>query len=163
MPLCHIALGSNLGDRLASLRAGVAGLERLGRIEARSSVWETQAVGPPPDYLNAAVALRTELPPVELLTALLALERTLGRVRTPGMPGPEPRTLDLDLLLYEDRVVDAPTLLVPHPRLHERAFVLEPLAEIAPTVIHPLLQRSILALRDQLRSPTPARRRPERL
>lgn len=161
MPLAHVALGSNLGDRLCALRAGVRALSALGAVVARSSVWETAAVGPPPDYLNAAVAIDTALPPEELLRALLDIERRLGRRRT-GVPA-EPRTLDLDLLLYEDRVIDAPTLRVPHPRLAARAFVLAPLAEIAPDAVHPLLHCNIAALREALRDPTPVRRLDEPL
>ena len=144
MARAHIALGSNLGDRLATLRAAVVALAEIGHVVARSSAWETRAVGPPPDYLNGCVALETTLAPEALLAALLAIEARLGRVRDGERN--QPRTLDLDLVLYEDRVVDTERLRLPHPRLAERAFVLAPLAEIAPDAIHPLLHCTIREL-----------------
>ena len=146
--MVHIGLGANLGDRLQALRSAVTALERHGTIVARSSLWETEAIGPPPDYLNAAVALETELEPEALLDALLAIEIEHGRVRTNARDAP--RTLDLDILLWEERVIVHQRLEVPHPRLAERAFALEPLAEIAPTLRHPLLHRNIADLRAAL-------------
>jgi 2-amino-4-hydroxy-6-hydroxymethyldihydropteridine diphosphokinase len=150
MARAFIALGSNLGDRLANLRAAVADLGALGQVALRSPVVETASVGwrdpaggPGPDYLNAAVALDTALDPEPLLDALLEVERRHGRVRT--VPS-APRSLDLDLLLHDDRVLAGPRLVLPHPRLHERAFVLAPLAAIAPDLVHPLLHRSMRAL-----------------
>lgn len=141
----YVGLGANLGDRLATLRAAVEDLGALGRVVARSSVWETEAVGPPPDYLNAAVALDTDLSPEALLDGLLAIEAAHGRVRTVARDAP--RRLDLDLLLHGARVIQTDRLTVPHPRLHERAFVLEPLAEIAGATQHPLLHCSVERLR----------------
>ncbi len=135
----HIALGSNLGDRAAELRAGLAALDAHPRIEVRavSSVWESAYVGPggaQPDYLNACAILRTDLAPGELLAALKAVERGRGRVGETHM---RPRALDLDILVWGARRVETPDLVVPHPRLRERAFVLEPLAEIAPELAPP--------------------------
>lgn len=126
-----IGLGSNLGDRRANLDAAVAALAGLGEIDAVSSLYETTPIGGPPqdDYLNAVVLLDTELEPIELMDALLTIEADLGRVRAERFG---PRTLDLDLLLYGDQVVDAPDLSVPHPRMTERRFVLEPLLEVCP-------------------------------
>jgi 2-amino-4-hydroxy-6-hydroxymethyldihydropteridine diphosphokinase len=125
-----IALGSNLGDRERHLRDAIEALRpHLGTLKV-SSFYETApvGVGPQPRFLNAAAAGETELPPRALLDLLLATEQTLGRKRPyPGAP----RTLDLDLILYGDEVIDEPGLVVPHPRFRERRFVLEPLAEVA--------------------------------
>jgi 2-amino-4-hydroxy-6-hydroxymethyldihydropteridine diphosphokinase len=157
----HVGLGANLGDRLATLRSAAAELSALGRVVARSSVWETEAVGPPPDYLNAVVELETALEPEPLLDALLAIEERYGRVRSPAKDAP--RTLDLDLLLWGDRVVEGPRLALPHPRLAERGFVLEPLAEVAPEAIHPILHRTVGELRALLVPSKRARRLAEPL
>jgi 2-amino-4-hydroxy-6-hydroxymethyldihydropteridine diphosphokinase len=135
----YVGLGANLGDREASLRAAV---ERLGRtrgieVIAVSSFRETEPVGylDQPRFLNGAVALETELPPRALLDALLAVERSLGRTRDGPRFGP--RTIDLDLLAYGEEAVDEPGLHVPHPRLGERAFALEPLLELEPALFLP--------------------------
>jgi 2-amino-4-hydroxy-6-hydroxymethyldihydropteridine diphosphokinase len=128
----YLALGSNLGDRLATLQRAVDLLDALPGVEVRRSsrVYETEPVGPPqPAYLNAVVEVRTDLGPRELLEACLAVEAELGRVRAERWG---PRTLDVDVLTYEDRTVDEPDLVVPHPRMHERAFVLVPLLELDP-------------------------------
>ena len=148
----YVALGSNLGDRDANLCAALDALRRhVGiRVVAASRFWETAPVGGPPDqgaYLNAAAQLDTDLSPRELLNALLTTERQLGRVRREKNG---PRTIDLDLLLYGDVVVNEPDLIVPHPRLHERGFMLGPLAEIAPTVVHPVYGRTVVELLPQL-------------
>jgi 2-amino-4-hydroxy-6-hydroxymethyldihydropteridine diphosphokinase len=130
-----LALGSNLGDRTAHLRAGVAALREVIAIEAVSSVYATEPVGPPqPEFLNAALIGTTRLAPRPLLRAALAAELAAGRRRT-GTDGP--RTLDIDLVLYGDRTVRAPDLVVPHPRWRERGFVLAPLGEIAPDWVDP--------------------------
>jgi len=130
----YVGLGSNLGDREALLRASLVALESDPAIEvvAVSSFRETEPVGylDQPRFLNAVAALETTLAPRALLERLLAIERGLGRVREGPRFGPRP--IDLDLLLHGDAVVAEPRLTVPHPRLHERRFVLEPLAELAP-------------------------------
>jgi 2-amino-4-hydroxy-6-hydroxymethyldihydropteridine diphosphokinase len=152
MATAYIALGANLGDRVQTLRQAAHRLTVLGRITAVSSLYETDPVGflEQPAFLNAVIALETQLAPGALLTALLAIERELGRTRT--FPN-APRTLDLDLLLLDEEVLTANGLTLPHPRLHERAFVLIPLAEIAPGATHPILRRStsdlLLALPDR--------------
>jgi 2-amino-4-hydroxy-6-hydroxymethyldihydropteridine diphosphokinase len=139
MSLAYIALGSNLDDRWANLSAAVRRLraEPGLRVLKVSSFYETQPENCPPlagMFLNAAMEIETQLQPESLLGLLLQIEKQLGRVRTEVN---SPRTIDLDLLLYDNRIVDAPDLRIPHPRMHERAFVLTPLAEIAPHVIHP--------------------------
>ncbi len=135
MARAFVGLGSNLGDREASLRGA---LELLGEdVVAVSSFRETDPVGylDQPPFLNAAAALETGLAPRALLERLLEVERELGRTRDGPRFGP--RTIDVDLLLYEDRVIDEPGLVVPHPRMAERRFVLEPLAELDPALAVP--------------------------
>jgi 2-amino-4-hydroxy-6-hydroxymethyldihydropteridine diphosphokinase len=150
----YLALGSNLGDRREYLNRALQALhERTGVVVRQvSSYCETAPVGGPPgqgDFLNAAAELQTELAPDDLLRVLLDIEQKLGRVR--GVRH-GPRTIDLDLLLYGELVLSGADLIVPHPRLHERLFVLQPLAEIAPNVIHPVLRKSISELYDHLQS-----------
>jgi 2-amino-4-hydroxy-6-hydroxymethyldihydropteridine diphosphokinase len=132
MTRAYVGLGSNMGDRERMLWSAVHMLAFNPEVEvvAVSSIRETDPVGlaDQPRFLNAAVALDTELGPRALLDLLMAVERELGRTRDGPRFGP--RTIDLDLLLYGDEVVDEPGLTVPHPRLHERRFVLEPLAEL---------------------------------
>lgn len=132
MPLVYVGLGSNLGDREGTIRQALERLEADGRIEvlAVSSLRETDPVGylDQPRFLNGAAALRTELPARALLERLQDVERELGRDRSGPRFGP--RTIDLDLLLYGGETVDEPGLEIPHPRLAERRFVLEPLAEL---------------------------------
>jgi len=145
----YVGLGANLGDRERTLREAVDALGAGEGIEvvAVSTLRETEpvGVGQQPRFLNGAAALDTTLESRELLDRLLDVEQRFGRVRVPGEHGP--RTLDLDLLLYGDEQIDEPGLTVPHPRLHERRFVLEPLAELAPGLVIPGLGRveSLLA------------------
>lgn len=144
MPLCYVGLGSNLGDRRATLQAAVRRLraEPGLRVVDTSEVYETAPVDCPPgsaDYLNAVVAVETDRPPHDLLKLLQHVEHQFGRVRGETNA---PRTLDLDLLLYGREVIDTPDLVVPHPRLHERAFVLVPLADVGPDAAHPTLGKT---------------------
>ena len=145
MAITYIALGANLGNRAATLRAAIERLGALGTVEAVSPLFDTAPVGylEQPRVLNAVARLRTNLPPRDLLRGLLEIEAALGRVRTLRWG---PRGIDLDLLLYDDMVIDEPDLVVPHPRLHERRFVLEPLAALAPDLTHPVLERTVRAL-----------------
>jgi len=151
MARAYIGIGSNLGDRQAHVtmaRQSLANLPRT-RLVACSRSQETEPMGPPGQgrYLNAAAAIDTQLGPAELLQHLRAIERAAGRERhTPWAA----RTLDLDLLLYEDRVIDTPELTVPHPHMHERRFVLEPLSEIAPDAVHPQLNQTVRAMLNAL-------------
>jgi 2-amino-4-hydroxy-6-hydroxymethyldihydropteridine diphosphokinase len=133
MTRAYVGLGANLGDREATIRAAVAALPG---VLAVSSLRETEPVGvtDQPRFLNGVAALETELSARDLLDTLLALERRLGRERRERWG---PRTIDLDLLLFGQEAIDEPGLTVPHPRLHERRFALEPLAEIAPDALIP--------------------------
>jgi 2-amino-4-hydroxy-6-hydroxymethyldihydropteridine diphosphokinase len=139
--VAYIALGSNLGDRRALLTSAVAAMQATGQlaVQARSPLFETEAVAdhPQPPYLNAALRIETPLAPRALLSVCLEVERALGRRRPPGRARAS-RTIDLDLLLYDDRIVDEPGLRVPHPELLGRPFVRVPLARVAaPGLRHP--------------------------
>ncbi len=138
MPLTHIALGSNLSDPLLQLRRARMALAAYGRVEGASSLYRTTPVGGPPgqpDFLNAVVAFRPDFGgPEALLRALLGLELQQGRTRAVRW---DARTLDLDLLAWDDLVYESPVLTLPHPRMMERTFVLAPLCEVAPDWRHP--------------------------
>ena len=142
----YIGLGSNLGDRFRNLSGALQRLATVGTVTEISSVYETKpwgVEGYQPRYLNQAAAVSTTLDPLEVVTELLAIEYSLGRAREDKNAS---RTLDLDLLLHGTSVLTASGVTVPHPRLHERAFVLIPLGEIAPDLFHPVLKRSISEL-----------------
>ena len=149
--IAYIALGSNLasscGSPAETIQAAIGRLRDLGSITARSSLYATEPVGyhEQPAFVNAAVALETERTPDELMRDLLTLEREFGRERDAAKPK-GPRTLDLDLLLMDDLIVQTPSLTLPHPAMAERRFVLAPLAEIAPGLEHPVLRHSIARL-----------------
>ncbi|MFP4105303.1 MAG: 2-amino-4-hydroxy-6-hydroxymethyldihydropteridine diphosphokinase [Phycisphaerae bacterium] len=143
----YIAIGGNLGDRYKTLRAAVDRLDESAGVRVRrvSTFIETDPVGGPARqgrYLNAAAEIETTLSPEHLLETLQQIEAEMGRNRTTE-PRWGARTCDLDILLYDDRVVDEPGLTIPHPRMHQRLFVIEPLAEIAPHAIHPVLKQSV--------------------
>ena len=144
--LSAIALGSNLGDSFNILNSAVEILSQIPEIAVihQSHWYQTKAVGPPqPDYLNGCAVLQTTLSPERLLQTLLEIEQRFGRVRRERWG---PRTLDLDLLLFDDLILDSPTLQIPHPRMPERAFVLVPLAEIAANWIEPISGKAIAEL-----------------
>ncbi len=146
----YLSLGSNLGNRAANLQHGIERLAALGEVAAVSSFYETEPVEytAQPWFLNCAVALQTTLMPKQLLSKLNRIEQEMGRKRVIAKG---PRVLDIDILLFNRfTIVDTPQLVIPHPALHERRFVLEPLAEIAPELRHPVLRRTIRELRDAL-------------
>lgn len=147
--IAYLSLGSNLGDREANLRTAIEKIGEFGNIAAVSSFYETEPVEvtAQPWFLNCAVKLDTEKMPRQLISAILALEQSMGRQRKQQKG---PRTIDIDILLFGSSVIDIPSLTVPHPHLHERRFVLEPLAEIAPEARHPIFKRSMRELRDAL-------------
>ncbi len=137
----YLSLGSNLGDRAANLRAAVAQMEMAGRLLAVSALYETQPVELPnqPWFLNCVAAIETDKTPRELLQLALQVEAAMGRLR---MREKGARNIDIDLLLFGDRIVDEPGLKIPHPAMHRRRFVLEPLVEIAPEARHPELGKT---------------------
>lgn len=147
MSIAFIGLGSNMGDKAASLKRAI---EELGKVQgtrvlAVSSFYKTEPVGDVEQdwFINAAAEIETSLAPRELLNRLLDIEKDLGRVREVKWG---PRIIDLDILLYDDLVMDEEGLVIPHPYLHERGFVLMPLAEISPEVMHPKLKKSMSEL-----------------
>lgn len=149
----HIAIGSNLGDRARACYSAVQKLASHAQISVvqMSELFETAPVGGPvwsPPYLNGAIAVETTLGAHALFTELMAIEKALGRQHFERWG---PRTVDLDLLLFGDRIISSDDLIVPHPLMHERRFVLEPLAEIAPDAMHPALLMTVKGLLDNLK------------
>ena len=141
----YLSLGSNLGDRAANLEDAIQRLEGLGAVTAQSSFYETEPreMERQPWFLNCALALETELMPRQLLSRVLGLEQAMGRRR---IQPKGPRSIDIDILLFGGSVVDTATLTIPHPAMHERRFVLEPLVEIAPEVRHPVFKKTVCEL-----------------
>jgi 2-amino-4-hydroxy-6-hydroxymethyldihydropteridine diphosphokinase len=147
--LVYLSLGSNVGDREAQLQEARAKLAAVGRVVAESSFYETEPVEftQQPWFLNCVLALETSKTPQELIAAVLRIEVEMGRRR---MQKKGPRTIDIDILLFDDTIVDSKELTIPHPAMHQRRFVLEPLAEIAPELLHPVLKKTIGELLDSL-------------
>ena len=142
MHTIYLALGTNLGDRMENLRLAIAALSPFVKVTALSSVYETPPWGyaDQPAFLNMAIAADTDLEPLALIAFLKKLETELGREKT-FRNGP--RLIDIDILFYDDLVFEQADLIIPHPRLHERAFVLVPLNDIAPDLMHPVLKRTV--------------------
>jgi len=140
--LVYLSLGANVGDCARNIREAIARLEELGHVVAASSFYETDPVEFTDQawFLNCAVALETAKTPAQLMAALLTIEREMGRQRTQKKG---PRTIDIDILLFGDTVVDSPELTIPHPAMQERRFVLEPLGEIAAEARHPVLGKTV--------------------
>ena len=138
----YLSLGSNLGDRVANLQEAVRCLESYGKVTAKSSFYETEPMEftEQPWFLNCAVAFETKMGPHQLLETVLSIEKTMGRQR---LVPKGPRLIDIDILFFDDHVESSAALTVPHPALHQRRFVLGPLAEIAPNVKHPILKQSV--------------------
>jgi len=147
--MVYLSLGSNLGDRAGNLRSAIERLGTLGEVVGFSSFYETEPVEvtEQPWFLNCAVKLDTEKMPRQLLAGILAIEREMGRHRAQHKG---PRTIDIDIVLFGNSIVRTAGLIIPHPAMQERRFVLEPMSEIAPDVRHPKLQRTIRELRDAL-------------
>jgi 2-amino-4-hydroxy-6-hydroxymethyldihydropteridine diphosphokinase len=155
----YLSLGSNLGDRAATLLEGLERLRKLGVIIAISSLYETDPVEAKerqPLYFNCAVAMETGLTPEQLLAGTQAVEDALGRER--GVVHHGPRTLDIDILLFGDALVQTPELTIPHPGLARRGFVLQPLEEIAPDVRHPILKKTVREMLAELPTQAGVRR-----
>jgi 2-amino-4-hydroxy-6-hydroxymethyldihydropteridine diphosphokinase len=146
--VAYLALGANLGDRLANLKQAIASLTPQMEVKAKSGVYETPPWGfeDQPKFLNQVIKVNTYLDPEPLLKHLKRLEVALGRKES--FPN-GPRLIDIDILFYDDLVVNKPSLVIPHPRLHERGFVLLPLMEIAPNLVHPVIQKSVREMAEQ--------------
>jgi 2-amino-4-hydroxy-6-hydroxymethyldihydropteridine diphosphokinase len=147
--IVYLSLGSNLGDREANLRAAIEKLKKVGEVVTVSSFYETEPVEvtAQPWFLNCVLKIDIEKMPKQLISAILAIEQSMGRQRKQQKG---PRIIDIDILFFGSSIIEIPSLTVPHPHLHERRFVLEPMAEIAPDVRHPIFKRSIRELRDVL-------------
>ena len=159
--LVYLSLGSNVGDRAANLNAAIDRIASLGRVIAVSSFYATEPVefAAQPWFLNCAVELDTEKMPRQLLAAILDIEKEMGRRRVQKKG---PRTLDIDILLFGNSTIKTKGLTIPHPAMHERRFVLAPLAEIAPEVRHPVIKRTVCELRDALPTGQTVKRLPKK-
>jgi 2-amino-4-hydroxy-6-hydroxymethyldihydropteridine diphosphokinase len=157
--IVYLSLGSNIGDREAQLRAAQVRLSTIGRVIATSSFYETEPVEftQQPWFLNCAVAVETDTTPEQLMSAILRIEEEMGRRRVQKKG---PRSIDIDILLFADAIMESNELTIPHPAMHQRRFVLEPLAEIAPQALHPVFKKTIRELLDRLPQGQAVRRIP---
>jgi len=160
----YLGLGSNLGDRASFLQRAMDAVAALPGTElvARSSIYETPPMGPQDQgaYLNMAMHVRSSIEPVELMHQIRKIERSLGRAEPALRRHWGPREIDIDLLLYGDQIIQTDTLTVPHPGMHTRWFVLRPLADLAPSLVHPLLCKKVSALLAEVESATPQEAKP---
>lgn len=152
MPTTHttyLSLGSNIHDRAANLRRAIEQIAAaVGTVTAQSPIYQTQSWGySDDDYLNQTIVCETALPPHQLLTAVNAIEAQMGRIRSGN--GYEARPIDIDILFYDNEIIDTPTLTIPHPKIALRRFVLQPTADIAPDYVHPTLHKTIQNLLDE--------------
>ena len=147
--IVYLSLGANVGDRSAQLREATDRLSKLGRVLAVSSLYETEPVEftEQPWFLNCAIAIETSKTPQQLMASILRIEEEMGRRRVQKKG---PRSIDIDILLFGDMIVESEELTIPHPAMHQRRFVLEPLAEIAPQALHPTFKKTIRELLDAL-------------
>ncbi len=151
MAIAHISIGSNLGNREENCLTAIRLLSDAGiTLRRQSSMYETEPWGVEgqPRFINMAIEIQTDQTPMELLHSLKEIEKNLGRTETPRWG---PRTIDLDILFYEDVVIEADALKIPHPHMNEREFVLKPLAEIAPEKVHPVLKKTVRELLSELK------------
>jgi len=151
MAMVYLSLGSNLGNRQHNLDRALDFLSQRLQVEEVSSVYDTEPVGNTnqPRFLNLVCQVSTRLEPMALLTLVKGIESKLGRLPNTSN---EPRPIDIDILFYDERIIETPKLVIPHPRLAERAFVLVPLAEIAPELVHPISGKTIVELKRQLQT-----------
>ena len=158
--IVYLSLGSNVGDREAQLRNAQARLSAIGRVIAASSFYETEPVDFTRQswFLNCAIAIETNNTPQQVMSAILCIEEKMGRRRVQKKG---PRSIDIDILLFADTIVESKELTIPHPAMHHRRFVLEPLAEIAPDVLHPVFRKTIHELLDHLPEGQAVRRIPQ--
>lgn len=153
MATLYLSLGTNLGDRQSNLETALTLIGRkIGTVETVSKVIETEPWGfeSPNRFLNMAVRINTDLGPRQILLATQGIEKAMGRAVKTGPEGYHDRIIDIDILLYDDLVMETPDLTIPHARMHKRSFVLNPLADIAPELEHPVLHKTIRQIADEL-------------